>query len=54
VTPERWRRVLELFGEAVELPAEGREAFLAAECGDDAALASEVRCMVGSPRTATF
>jgi Tol biopolymer transport system component/tRNA A-37 threonylcarbamoyl transferase component Bud32 len=46
VTPERWRRAVELFGEAVELPAGEREAFLAAECGDDAALAADVRRMV--------
>ena len=46
MTPERWRRVAELFGEAVELPAGEREAFLAAECGGDDALAAEVRRMV--------
>jgi len=46
VTPERWQRVLELFGEAVEFPEAEREAYLAAECGGDAALAAEVRRMV--------
>jgi serine/threonine protein kinase/Tol biopolymer transport system component len=48
MTPERWRRVLDLFDEAVELPLEEREAFLDAKCDGDAALASEVRRMVES------
>ncbi len=53
MTPERFRRVEQLFAAARELPIESREAFVAAECGGDAALRDEVRALLehdGSPK----
>jgi eukaryotic-like serine/threonine-protein kinase len=35
LTPERWRRVKDVLGEALELPAERREVFLASACAGD-------------------
>src|SRR5581483_758267 len=43
VTPERWRRVEELFHGALERDRGKRDRFLADACGGDASLASEVR-----------
>jgi hypothetical protein len=40
VTDERWARVKALFQDAVERPAEERDAFLASATADDAAVAS--------------
>ncbi|MBW2524878.1 MAG: serine/threonine protein kinase [Deltaproteobacteria bacterium] len=42
MSPERWERVCELFGEATALPAERRALLLADACGDDEALLREV------------
>jgi len=36
MTPDRWQRVKELFHDALERPADERDAFLAESCGDDA------------------
>jgi tetratricopeptide (TPR) repeat protein len=46
MTPERWRRVNELFHAVQERPAPQRADFLRAECGEDTALISEVRRML--------
>ena len=46
MTPERWRRIQDLFEEASEQPPELRDRWLAERCGDDAALAQEVREML--------
>ncbi len=43
---ERWRRVQDLFDQALELEAEDREAFLAEACGDDQELRDEVAGML--------
>jgi eukaryotic-like serine/threonine-protein kinase len=43
MTPERWQRVKRLFHEALERPADEREAFLSEQCGDDA----EARATLG-------
>lgn len=45
---ERWARVKALFQAAVERPADERDAFLAAETGDDAALRREVESLLAS------
>ena len=46
MTPDRWRKVNDLFHAAREMPAPHGEDFLRAECGEDTALLSEVRRMV--------
>ena len=46
MTPERWRRVNELFHAAGEMPAPHCEDFLRAACGEDTGLLSEVRRML--------
>jgi eukaryotic-like serine/threonine-protein kinase len=48
VTDERWPRVKALFQDAVERPAEERDAFLAAATGDDTALRREVESLLTS------
>ncbi len=45
---ERWARVKALFSQAVERPADGREAFLAGCCADDPALLDEVRSLLAA------
>ena len=52
MTPERWRRVRELFDRAADLGAEERERFLERECGADAELGSEVRALLASSAAA--
>ena len=52
MTPERWRRVRELFDRAADLGAEERELFLERECGADAELGSEVRALLSSSAAA--
>jgi len=46
VTPERWRRIEEIFHAALERPEEERSAFLAAAAGDDAELLAEAGALV--------
>ena len=48
MSDERWLRVKALFESAVERPAHERDAFLAAETGDDAALRHEVESLLTS------
>ncbi len=48
MTPERWAKVTHLFGDAAELPAGERGAFLDAHCGNDAELRAEVETMLRS------
>lgn len=43
-----WARVVALFDSAMERPSEEREAWLAVECGSDAALLAEVRSLVAA------
>lgn len=45
-----WKRVKEVFAAARARPLEEREAFLAQECDGDAALADEVRTLLGAER----
>jgi serine/threonine protein kinase len=42
MTPERWRRVEEVFQAALDQPADARRAFLEQQCADDASLRDEV------------
>jgi eukaryotic-like serine/threonine-protein kinase len=46
ITPERWRRLQELFERALPLDAAGREELLSAECSDDPALKEQVLSLV--------
>jgi serine/threonine-protein kinase len=46
LSAERWARVQGLFHAALELPAEERDAFLAAACGGDPALQREVELLL--------
>ena len=48
MSTERWLRSNELFQEAVERPAEQRQAFLDASCDDDADLRREVESLLAS------
>lgn len=43
MSPERWQEVGRVFGLVADAPVAERDAVLAAECGDDLALAKEVR-----------
>ena len=44
--PETWKSIEELFFAALELPAAGREAFLARECARDPVLRAEVESLI--------
>lgn len=46
MTPERWKRIEELYHEADELPEVERAPFLALACGDDEALRHEVEALL--------
>ena len=43
MSPERWSRLKEIFGTALELPEDQREPFLIDRCGSDLALRAEDR-----------
>ena len=46
--PDRWQQVAALCGEALEVPASDRTAFLRARCGDDQALRGEVESLLSA------
>src|SRR5690606_39657294 len=46
MTPERWRRIENLFEACLDLPDEQRDAWLTAQCGDDDNLREEVRSLL--------
>jgi hypothetical protein len=48
VDEERWKRLDELFHQAVDLPKERRDAFLEEACGDDAELRAELEELIAS------
>lgn len=48
MAPDNWKRVEELFNEAVELPKAERGPWLDAQCGGDAELRSEVLALLAS------
>src|SRR5262249_16888885 len=53
MTPERWKRVQEVFNGAVELPPTDRERFLQAACRGDAELRKEVDSLIASHEDAS-
>lgn len=48
MTPERWKKIDDLFEKAMELPAEGRAAFLDSACGSDVELRREVESLLSA------
>jgi eukaryotic-like serine/threonine-protein kinase len=52
MTPERWRRVMEVFHPAFDLPPNERDAYLAMACGDDAELRREVESLLAADENA--
>ncbi|MFZ5443361.1 MAG: serine/threonine-protein kinase [Myxococcota bacterium] len=52
MTPERWALVSEVFLEALEHTGGARASFLAARCGDDVGLRSEVESLLASDASA--
>ena len=52
MTPERWRRIVELFEQALARPAGEREAWLAERCAGDGALRGEVERLLEADRGA--
>jgi len=53
MTRQRWQRLQHLFEQAAHLNHEARVTFLAAECGDDAALRDEVLALLSAQTRAT-
>jgi serine/threonine protein kinase len=51
--PERWQQVSQIFEAALALPAEERPAFVAAQCGPDLSLRSEVESLIASHEKAS-
>jgi serine/threonine protein kinase len=51
MTPERWHRIGQLFDALVDLPPEAQTARLAAECGSDYELLTEVQRLLEHDRT---
>lgn len=49
----RWHELDRLFDRALELPAEEREAFVVAECGDDLELREELRTLLATHEEST-
>ncbi|PYR76662.1 MAG: hypothetical protein DMF86_11635 [Acidobacteria bacterium] len=55
MTPERWRRIQQIFDAAIECDHAGRDAILARTAAEDPTLASDVRSLLDShARTGTF
>jgi len=52
MTPDRWKRIEDVFQSAVDLAGEKREAYLAKACANDAELLAEVRAMLQSDEEA--
>jgi hypothetical protein len=48
MTPERWKRVREVLGHALELPDDRRGAYLDTECAGDAALRTEAESLLAA------
>ena len=46
MTPERWKKIEEIFSQAIELPKPEREAFLQHTCSDDAELLTELQSLL--------
>lgn len=52
MTPDLFQRSREIFGEAADMPREGREAFLREACADDAALRDVVEALLSESESA--
>jgi eukaryotic-like serine/threonine-protein kinase len=50
MTPERWARIKEILGAALELPTEERPAFLKLNCGSDSSIHEEVERLLDAER----
>jgi serine/threonine protein kinase/tetratricopeptide (TPR) repeat protein len=48
MTPERWRQIQELLGDAIDCAPDGRAALLDARCGADAALRREIESLLAA------
>lgn len=46
ISPGHWRKATEIYGEALELPADARDGWLKAACGTDVTLLATVRAML--------
>ncbi|HLJ48250.1 MAG TPA: protein kinase [Bryobacteraceae bacterium] len=46
MTPARWARIKEIFGDAMDVPQEQRPAFLDRSCGPDTALRQEIEALL--------
>lgn len=46
MSPERWRRVEDLYQAALDVPSAGREAFLVEACGEDSSLRVQVEALI--------
>jgi Tol biopolymer transport system component/tRNA A-37 threonylcarbamoyl transferase component Bud32 len=51
MSPERWSRLKEIFGAAIELPESERAGFLSDRCGSDVALRAEVEKLLDAERS---
>ncbi len=49
--PERWAKIDALLNAALDLPAADRDAFVIAQCGNDAALLAQMRRLLGAQDT---
>src|SRR5689334_20568233 len=53
MTPERWRRIEEVFSGASDLPPADREAYLDRSCAGDADLRTEIGSLLAASERAT-
>jgi serine/threonine-protein kinase len=53
LTPERWRRIKEILGSALERAADARESYVAAACAGDAQLEQDVRSLLAADAAPT-
>jgi serine/threonine protein kinase/tetratricopeptide (TPR) repeat protein len=51
MTPERWERIKEVLGAALELPADQRPVYLDQQCAGDVALRSEIELLLRSEQS---
>ena len=54
MTPERWKKIKDVFTSAQEISLEQRESFLEKECGDDVELRREVEILLSSYKEDEF
>jgi eukaryotic-like serine/threonine-protein kinase len=54
MTPERWKRIEEIFSQAIELPRPERTAFLEKTCADDLELLNELQSLLEQDHTGTL